>query len=57
MNQMRNLMEHHDIGDSYVEASAYFKLRLESVKEAAVQEVAKMYGRNYGGACNALCHE
>lgn len=47
-------------GDSYTEASTYFKLWLESVKNAAVQEVieiAEMFGRHYEGVCNALCHE
>ena len=37
-----------------------FKFLLESVKNAAVQEVteiAERFGRHYEGVCNALCHE
>ena len=47
-------------GDSYAEASTYFKLWLESVKNAAVREVteiAEMFRRHYEGVCNALYHE
>lgn len=45
---------------SYVEASTYFKLWLESMKEAAVKgvmEIAEMFRCHYKGVCNALCHE